>query len=70
MPSRKETEEECDLEILNSLELEKKEHKKVKKIRLRTEEKEILEKVYAKDMLSKIKEVKEIFRDRNIEKNV
>ena len=70
MPSRKEIEEECDLEILNSLELEKKEHKKVKKIRLRTEEKEILEKVYAKDMLSKIKEVKEIFRDRNIEKNV
>ena len=60
MPSLKEIEEEYGLEILKLLELEKKEYKKLKNIRLRIEKTEILEKSYAKDMLSKIKEVKEI----------
>ena len=60
MPSLKEIEEECDLEILELFELEKKEYKKLKKIRLRIEKTEILEKIYTKDMLSKIKELKEI----------
>ena len=60
MPSLKEIEEEYDLEILKLLELEKKEYKKLNKIRLRTEKIEILEIICAKDMLSKVKEVKEI----------
>ena len=42
------------------LELEEQEYKKLTKIRLKIRKKEILEKVYAKNMLSEIKELKEI----------
>ena len=60
MLSPKEIEEKYDLEILKLLELEKKEYKKLKRIRLRIEKTEILEKIYTKDTLSEIKELKEI----------
>ena len=60
MSSLKEIEEEYDLKILKLLELELQERSKLKKIRLKIEKKEILEKSNAKDMLSKIKELKEL----------
>ena len=52
--------EECDLEILELLELELQKCRKLKKIRLKIEKKEIIERVYVKDMYSEIKELKEI----------
>ena len=60
MLSLQKIEEEYDLKILKLLELEEKEHKKLQKIRLKIEKKEISERIYVKDMLSKIKELKEI----------
>ena len=47
MSSIREIEKENDLEILKLLELEEQEYDKLKKIRLKIEKKEILEKKYA-----------------------
>ena len=55
MSSIREIEKEYDLEILKLLELEEEEYDKLKKIRLKIEKKEILEKIYAKDMDSETK---------------
>ena len=52
--------EECDLEILELLELELQEYDKLKKIRLKIEKKEAIERVYVKDMYFEIKELQEI----------
>ena len=60
MSSIREIEEEYDLEILRLFELEEQEYDKLKKIRLKIEKKEIIERVYAKDMYFEIKELKEI----------
>ena len=60
MSTIREVEEEYDLKILRLLELELQECRKLKKIRLEIEKKEISEKIYAKDMLSEVKELKEI----------
>ena len=60
MSTIREEEEEYDLKILRLLELELQECRKLKKIRLEIEKKEISEKIYAKDMLSEVKELKEI----------
>ena len=47
----------CDLGILELLELELQEYDKLKEIRLKIEKKEIIERVYVKDMYSEIKEL-------------
>ena len=60
MLSIRETEKEYDLEILKLLEIEEQEYGKLKKIRLKMEKKEILEKMYAKEVHSEIQELKEI----------
>ena len=60
MSSIREIEEEYDLEILRLFELEEQGYDKLKKIRLKIEKKEIIERVYAKDMYFEIKELKEI----------
>ena len=60
MSSLKEIEEEYDLEILKLLELEDQEYDKLKKIRVKMGKKEIIERVYVKDMYFKIKELRVI----------
>ena len=60
MSSLKEIEEEYDLEILKLLELEDQEYDKLKKIRVKMGKKEIIERVYVKDMYFEIKELREI----------
>ena len=67
MSSIRETENEFDIEIVRFLELEDHEYDKLKKIRLEIEKKEILEKIYAKDMHREIEKLKEI-ETENIEK--
>ena len=59
MSSLKEIEEEYDLEILKLLELEDQEYDKLKKIRVKMGKKEIVERVYVKDMYFGIKELRE-----------
>ena len=60
MSSLKEIEEEYDLEILKLLELEDQEYDKLKKIRVKMGKKEIIERVYVKDMYFEIKELRVI----------
>ena len=60
MSEIKEIEEEYGLNVLKLLKLELQECRRLKKVRLKIEKKEILEKVYAKDILSEIKKLKEI----------
>ena len=60
MSEIKKIEEEYDFEILKLLELEMLECRKLKKIRLKIQKKEILERFYAKNIHSEIKELKEI----------
>ena len=58
--SIEEIEKEYDIEILIFLELEEQEYDKLKEIRLEIKKKEILEKLYVKDMHREIEELKEI----------
>ena len=51
----KKIEEEYDLKILELLELQAQECSKLRKIRLKIEKKEVLERIYVKDMLSEKK---------------
>ena len=60
MSEIKKIEEEYDIKILELLELEEKEYENLKKMRLKVEKKEILERIYVKDIHSQIKELKEI----------
>ena len=60
MSGIRETENEYDLEIVRVLELGQQEYDKLKKIRLEIEKKEILEKIYAKDMHREIEKLKEM----------
>ena len=54
----KKIEEEYDLKILELLELQAQECRKLRKIRLKIEKKEVLERIYVKDMLSEKKTLK------------
>ena len=60
MSSIREIENEYDLEIVRFLELEVQVYNVLKEIRLEIEKKEILEKIYVKDMHREIEELKEI----------
>ena len=61
MSSIEEIEKEYDIEITRLLELEEQEYDKLKEIRLEIEKKkEILEKIYSKDMHREIEELKEV----------
>ena len=54
----KKIEEEYDFKILELLELQAQECRKLRKIRLKIEKKEVLERIYVKDMLSEKKTLK------------
>ena len=54
MSDLKKIEEKYDIKILKLLNLEVQECRKFKKIRAKIDKKEILEKIYAKDMLGDI----------------